>query len=154
MKRTILRLANSFLNLFNAKIYFDGSSPLNMSSAIQRICTHDIPIKSIIDIGASNCKWSIDTMEFFPNASYLSIEPLYERKDALEKLKKKYNTFDYVLCVAGAEDNQEILLNVSDDLDGSTVNGIGGEKRKLSGKWICFSVEVILNYLHIPNINN
>ena len=131
MKRTILKLANSFLKPFGAKIVRRGSGAFDMSSAVQRIREHDIPIKSILDIGASNGKWSIHTMDVFPSASYLAIEPLHERKDALENLKKRYSNFDYVLCVAGDTDDQEVTLNVSDDLDGSTVDGTGGELRKV-----------------------
>lgn len=136
MKRTVLKLVNSFLKLFGAKIVRSGSEIFDMSSAVERIYEHNIPIKSIIDIGASNGKWSIDTMKVFPSAYYFAIEPLYERKAALENLKKKYNNFDYVICVAGDTDDQEVTLNVSDDLDGSTVDGTGGEIRKVSAKTI------------------
>ncbi len=136
MKRAILNLTNSFLRPFGAKIVRRQSDAFDMPSAVQRISEHDIPIKSVIDIGASNGKWSMGTMKIFPRASYLAIEPLTEREDALKKLKEKYNNFDYVLCVAGDRDGQQVMLNVSDDLDGSTVDATGGKIRRVPVKTI------------------
>ncbi len=136
IKRTILKLVNSFLKPFGAKIIKSEYGSFDMASAVQRICEHDIPIKCILDIGASNGRWSIDTMDVFPDASYLAIEPLHEQKCALERLKKRCDNFDYVLCVAGDTDNQVVMLNVSDDLDGSAVDGTGGEPRKVTVKTI------------------
>jgi FkbM family methyltransferase len=121
--------------LFGVKIVRAKSdtsdTTFDMSSAIQRIAEHDIPIRSIIDIGASDGKWSVNTMKTFPRAAFLAIEPLYERQDALETLKKKHDNFDYVLCVAGDKDGEQVTLNVSDDLDGSTVDGTGGKPRRV-----------------------
>ena len=85
-----------------------------MASAIQRITKHDIAINSIIDIGASNGKWSVEMMKIFPEAFFLAVESLIERKRELEKVKDTYSNFDYILCVAGEKDGQEVTLAVSD----------------------------------------
>lgn len=107
------------------------SNTFDMSSAVQRIPTHNISVNSIIDIGASNGKWSMDTLKVFPVASYLAIEPLSEREEALEKLKIKHDNFDFALCVAGDADGQHVMLNVADDLDGSSVDATGKNIRKV-----------------------
>ncbi|MFH0959246.1 MAG: FkbM family methyltransferase [Pseudomonadota bacterium] len=145
MKRAILNLTNSFLSPFGAKIVRKGSDAVDMSSAVQRISEHDISINSVIDIGASNGKWSMGAMKIFPRASYLAIEPLTEREDALKKLKEKYNNFDYVLCVAGDTDGQQVMLNVADDLDGSTIDGTGGKIRRVPVK----TVDVIVSEMRL-----
>jgi len=131
MKKAILQLTNSFLKPFGAQIVGTKSGAFDMSSAVQRIREHDIPIKSIVDIGASDGRWSKDTMRTFPKASYLAIDPLHEREAALKALKQKHNNFDYVLCVAGDIDGQQATLNVPDDLDGSTVDATEGKPRKV-----------------------
>lgn len=136
MKKAVFNLTNIFLKPFGAKIVKRGSDAFDMSSAIQRVSGHGIPVKSVIDIGASNGKWSAGTMKNFPDASYLAIEPLIEREDELKKLKEKHNNFDYILCVAGDKDGQQVALNVSDDLDGSTVDATGGKIRKVLVKTI------------------
>lgn len=131
MRKVILKLANSFLSPLGAKIIRKTADEFDMSSAVQRIAEHGIPLKSVIDIGASNGKWSLETMKVFPRASYLAIEPLREREIALQDIRQNHSNFDYVLCVAGAVDGERATLNVADDLDGSTVNATGGEPREV-----------------------
>lgn len=131
MKKAILELVNSCLSPLGAKIIRKTADEFGMSSAVQRIAGHGIPLKSVIDIGASNGKWSLETMQVFPRASYLAIEPLREREVALQSIKQKHSNFDYVLCVAGNVEGERVTLNVSDDLDGSTVNATGGEPREV-----------------------
>jgi FkbM family methyltransferase len=136
MKAKMLKAANTLLGMFDAKIVKKKVNDLNISSAIERLYNHGILIDSIVDIGASNGTWSVDAMNYFPNASYLAIEPLHERKFGLEDLYKTYPNFDYILCAAGEKDNQEIQLSVSKDLNGSTVDGSVGVPRTVSVKTI------------------
>lgn len=135
MKKYILKSVNLILAPLGARLVKANPEIMDvtfaMSAAIQRITGHGIPIQSIIDIGASNGTWSTKTMHIFPNVSYLAIEPLFERQAALERVKQKHDNFDYVLCVAGDKDGGEVTLNVSADLDGSTVDGAGGKPRKV-----------------------
>ena len=124
MKKHILNVVNSLLKPFGAEIVkSDVNSNLSMSSMIQRLVQRSVPIQTVIDIGASNGKWSTACMKHFPNASYLAIEPLKERQEALETSKLRFTNFDYALCVAGKVDGDEVDLNVTADLDGSTVEG-------------------------------
>jgi FkbM family methyltransferase len=62
-------------------------------------------------------------MKHLPNASFLAVEPLEEHCHTLEELKNEHCNFDFALCVAGSDDNVEVVLNVTEDLDGSTVDG-------------------------------
>lgn len=136
MKKSILKLANSILKSFGAEIVKNISNDILMSSAMQRIVLQGFEIKNIIDIGASNGKWSVSAMNFFPDAYFTAIEPLTERKSSLEKLKREHVNFDFELCVAGESNAGQITLNVSEDMDGSTVDGIGGEPRQVPIKTI------------------
>ncbi len=136
MKRTILRIVDSLLRPLGVKIVRSAQDDFEMSAAIQRIRDHNIAIESVIDIGASDGTWSVGAMKFFPDASFVAIEPLRERELALEYLKRKNMNFDYVLCVAGDSNTNEVMLNVSDDLDGSTVDGTGGNLRLVPAKTI------------------
>jgi FkbM family methyltransferase len=140
MRSHIVQIANLLLTPFGARIVstksYDSHVTFVMSSAIQRIAEHKIPIRSIIDIGASDGKWSVSTMKTFPKASFLAIEPLHERQDALEKLKQQHDNFDYVLCAAGDKDGEQVTLEVTDDLDGSTVDGTCGKPRAVPIKTV------------------
>lgn len=130
MKRNIVRVINSILKILGICIV-KSDSDFQMSSALKRICDHKIKINSVIDIGASNGKWSQDAMKVFPYAKFMAIEPLEERKKALQKMKVKSKKFIYEMCVAGANNNTEVNLAVTEDLDGSTINGVSGLNRKM-----------------------
>lgn len=132
----VLRVVNRFLKFLGAKIVRTTIDEFHMSAAIQRVKAHGFPINCIIDIGASNGNWTLKAMEHFPEASFLAIEPLREREPALNSLRRGTPNFDYELCVAGGVDRQEITLNISNDLDGSTVNGTGGTPRQVPSKTI------------------
>jgi len=127
MKMYMVKAVNSVLAPMGAKLVggsTKGGSPvLDMDSMAQRLSHRNVPIKSVFDIGASDGKWSIACMKHFNNASYLAVEPLEERGNALEIKKGKFENFDYALCVAGDVDGEEVRLNVTEDLDGTTVEG-------------------------------
>jgi len=136
MKRAILETINLLLSQFGVKIISNYQDQFSMSFALNRIIDHSIEVQNIIDIGASNGKWSLNALEFFPLTQFQAIEPLEERETALKILKKNHKNFDYELCVAGNSDVEQVLLNVAEDLDGSTVGGRGGRQRYVKQKTI------------------
>ena len=136
MKRALLKTINLLLSKFGVKIVNNSQDKFSMSSGLQRIVDHGVEVKSIIDIGASDGKWSMNAMPFFPDAQFHAIEPLEEREKALQYLKQKHKRFGYELCVAGNTNNEKVLLNVAKDLDGSTVGGRGGAHRYVKQKTI------------------
>ena len=127
MKKHILKVVNGLLQPLGAKLVRRSTtyqkSELNMESMLDRLAQRNVPIQSVIDIGASDGQWSIACMKYLPKAVYLAVEPLEERKTALEAKKCKFTNFDYALCVAGDVDGDEVNLNVTEDLDGTTVEG-------------------------------
>lgn len=127
MKKYALSIANKLLRPFSLKLDQRIVNPENnkfkMDSMIDRFVQRGLPVQVVVDIGASDGKWSIASMKHLPNASFLAIEPLKERKDKLLTTKRRLNNFDYALCVAGDIDGEKVQLNVTEDLDGSTVEG-------------------------------
>jgi FkbM family methyltransferase len=141
-----IRIINSFLKPVGAKLVSSGADSFDMYSAIKRINDHGIKINNVIDIGASNGIWSRNAFKFFPKASFVAIEPLKEREKALQNLKQTCQNFDYELCVAGEKNGGYTTLNIADDLDGSTVNGSGGEARKVPVK----TIDAIVSERNLP----
>ncbi|MBS0208554.1 MAG: FkbM family methyltransferase [Planctomycetes bacterium] len=138
MKKQIVNAINRLLRPIGVEIIRHGANvaaaPIGtnfqMSSLLQRLAQRGTPIRNVIDIGSSDGKWSLECMQHLPDASYLAIEPLEERLAALENNKRRFANFDYAICVAGDVDGQEVTLNVTADLDGSTVDGQNpGSKR-------------------------
>jgi FkbM family methyltransferase len=135
MRRRIAQAINVLLTPLGARVvraHTDTSlAPFDMPAAVRRIAGHGLPVRSVIDIGASDGAWSLDAMKSFPQASFLAVEPLQERQGALERLRLRHPNFAYALCVAGDTDGAQVTLDVSGDLDGSTVNGRGGRPRSV-----------------------
>jgi FkbM family methyltransferase len=128
MKRELLGIANAALRPLGVQIYKQG---MDMESILKRTAPKAADVRTVIDIGASNGRWSKAALPFFPQARFIAIDPLKEREASLQKLKAREPRFDYVLAVAGEKDNETVELAVGDDLDGSTVGGGKGAIRKV-----------------------
>lgn len=131
LKKFIAKQINRALNPFGAKIIpLDPRTDFEMDAMLHRLSGRKIEISTIVDIGASDGKWSVSCMQHFPATDYLAIEPLKEREPALISNKAKFSNFDYALCVAGDADFDKVNLEISADLDGSTVTaGSSGNSR-------------------------
>ena len=135
ISRTV-RMINLILRPVGAKIISRRADDFDMYLTIKRIHDHGIRVDNVIDIGGSNGIWSINAMKLFPSATFVVIEPLVEREEALYNLAQKFPNFSFELCAAGETDGDEAMLNIANDLDGSTVNGWGGESRQVPVKTI------------------
>ncbi|MGI9461987.1 MAG: FkbM family methyltransferase [Alphaproteobacteria bacterium] len=63
-----------------------------------------IPIKTVIDIGASDGSWSKWVMRFYPKAKYKLIEANPVHLPALKKFCQIHKNTEYVLAAAGSRD--------------------------------------------------
>jgi FkbM family methyltransferase len=122
MKKVLLKAANALLRPVGAQIYREG---MDMESVLKRLANRSGEIQTVVDIGASDGRWSDMSMKLFPRARFIGVDPLAEREPELKRLKERRPRFDYILCVAGESDNDTVDLAVTDDLDGSTVGGAG-----------------------------
>jgi FkbM family methyltransferase len=97
--------------------------------ALSRLVRHGFEIRSIIDLGASDGKWSRMAVSFFPEARILGIEPLTEREPDLRAMRSEYKTFSYNICAAGNQDQGMAVLNVTPELDGSYIGAGPGARQ-------------------------
>ncbi len=95
-----------------------------MADGLARAKSHNFEVATIIDVGASDGKWSRQAMQEFPAARALAFEPLAERESALKDMRAKNGNFDFVLAAAG-DRIDSIRLKVADDLDGSSIDDTG-----------------------------
>lgn len=128
MKRKLVKVANTMLTPLGAEIYRSG---ITMDAVLRQISRGDHRIASIIDLGAARGLWSRMALEMFPHAQVIGIDPLKERQPFLDALKSSHKRYDYVLAVAGETDGGTAELAVTDDLDGSKVDGGEGELRQV-----------------------
>lgn len=103
---------------------------LTLPAALARLRRHGFPVASVIDVGASNGRWSRKVLNYFPEAQFLLVDPLEERRVELERFKAEYANVDFALTAAGDREG-EISFYVSSDLDGSGVAEGAGTLRSV-----------------------
>lgn len=74
---------------------------LSFRAALKRCKGRGVQVRSIIDVGASDGRWSLMARESFPHAFCLLIEAQEEHKKALDRVKSRASRFDYVIAAAG-----------------------------------------------------
>jgi FkbM family methyltransferase len=78
----------------------------SMQSALERCVERGLEINTVIDVGASDGRWSRACMKSLPDANYLLIEAQSIHKDGLDLFKREFTKGDYVLAAAGSSDGK------------------------------------------------
>lgn len=100
-----------------------------MFACLNNLKKLDVEVKSIIDVGAAAGEWSLLAEKVFPNANFLLLEPLEERKRQLELLVEQHPNFRFLPFAAG-EAQGSVEFNITDDLDGSGIaEGVSNIKK-------------------------
>src|SRR5437016_9445566 len=89
-----------------------AQNPLSLENALARCRHRGHPLRTIIDVGASDGSWSATAKQFYPQAHCHLIEaqPLHE--PALRQLAAARADFTYALAAA-SEDRKSTRLNSS-----------------------------------------
>ncbi len=96
-------------------------NPFTMRAALKRSFERGLDVQTVIDVGASDGRWSRDCMSFFPNANYLLVEAQEGHTKALENFKKEFANVDFVLAAAGLKsgtiyfDDSDLFGGVASD---------------------------------------
>lgn len=98
------------------------SSEFTMQKALGRLANHAIDINTVIDVGASDGRWSKECMSFFPNAHYLLVEAQSDHLEGLKEFQREHKNSSFVLAAAGKE-NGTIYFDNS-----ALFGGIASEK--------------------------
>ena len=85
----------------------------NLAGAFQRLQSRQIPLETVIDIGASNGCWTEAVLPFFPKAHYLCVEAQSAHEPALRQFVAKHASVEYLISAAGAEEGR-IYFDASD----------------------------------------
>lgn len=109
IRKTIQSILNKFGYQFNKigslpvrEVPIGGNASFTMSQALQRCQQRNIAVKTVIDVGASDGRWSVDCLQYYPNAHYLLIEAQKEHQIGLDNFKNISTKADYVIAAAGS----------------------------------------------------
>jgi FkbM family methyltransferase len=111
------RYVNNVLEIFGLRLMRTNAPVRNFGLFFKHLKSLDFDIRTVIDVGIAFGTPPI--YRAFPRARYFLIEPVAECRPVLEKLKQSLNA-EYFLVAAGAE-NRDVMLNVHDDISGSSL---------------------------------
>jgi FkbM family methyltransferase len=86
-------------------------------AALDRLKSREFDIKTVIDVGASDGRWTKRMIRRFPNARYLCVEAASIHELALRDLSARQPNIEYVIAAAGSEEGK-IYFESSDPLGG------------------------------------
>lgn len=86
---------------------------LSMQSAIARCKSRGVEVATVIDVGASDGRWSKDCKTIYTSANYLLVEAQQGHKAALEAYSNAEEGVDYILAAAGKKAGK-IYFDASD----------------------------------------
>lgn len=95
-------------------------SGLTMLDALSRCKERGVRVKSVIDIGASDGRWSLECSKIFPAAQYLLVEAQSDHEIGLKKNLVNRANFSYTISAAGDERKTAYFNN--DSLFGGTAH--------------------------------
>ncbi len=106
----IRKLVKRVFSFFGYRLTKIGSEPprnaFTLNRALGRAALRQPMIGTVIDVGASDGRWSKNCMNFYPDSEYLLVEAQEAHKEGLETLGKANPKANYVLAVAGEEDGE------------------------------------------------
>lgn len=85
----------------------------SMIGALKRCKSREIKINTVIDVGASDGRWSKKCMNFFPDARYLMFDALNTHEDNLTKFCAINNNAEFILAAAGDREGTTYFNNSS-----------------------------------------
>lgn len=118
-----VRLVNRLLKRFD--LHISHSSDLSLEAAFERLARRPVEVNTIIDIGASDGRWSARVHRYYPDAFYFLVDanPVYEKP--LDAFKRLYRKSDYLLAAAGNAEGSAQLY-AADPLGGVVLQGVEG----------------------------
>lgn len=81
--------------------YVAVENKFTMPKAIERVAQRNIEINTVIDVGASDGRWSESCIMHYPQANYLLIEAQQAHEKGLQAFKALYANANYVIAAAG-----------------------------------------------------
>jgi FkbM family methyltransferase len=112
------RFVNRLLNRFGLQI--SRYSDTSIQAAFERLARRPVPVNTVIDIGASDGRWSEKIFRYYPDAFYLLIDANAVYEPALQQFRHRYPYSDYVLAAAGDAEGF-VHFYVSDALGGVAI---------------------------------
>lgn len=117
LERVIGRGANALLRKFGYEVVRHREA-VSQHAAFTRLKAKRLLLQTVIDVGASDGRWTKEVLEFYPDARYLLVEANDLHRPQLEAFAQQHPNVDYVVGVAGSSEGQ-IFFDRSDPFGGT-----------------------------------
>jgi len=116
IKEFVKNRINPVLRRFGGAIV-PAHEETSLQPALGRIKSRGLNVETVIDVGASDGRWSEVVMNYYPQAKYFLVEAQDVHLEKLRSFKEKNKNVDFVLAAAGAEAG-EVYFDASDPFGG------------------------------------
>jgi FkbM family methyltransferase len=120
LKHTLAATANRLLAPLGLHVQRAGES-LSLAAAFARLAAHHIPVATVVDVGASDGRWSEAVRRYYPHAGYLLLEANSVHEPALQQYSAARPGTRYVLAVIGDREG-ELYFDRRDPFGGVAVH--------------------------------
>lgn len=111
---------------------FARRDPTLSHDALARIAKRGLEINSVIDVGASDGRWSRMAEKFWPRARFHLIEAFEHWRPKLAALAARNSRYSYSLAAAGARDGGSVPFTNSKT---DPLGGVAGPAATLESHW-------------------
>lgn len=101
------------------KTFGEDWDKISLEGSLSRIKRRKTPINTVIDVGASDGRWTEICYHYFPSANYFLIEAQTPHEKKLKILQKKIKNMQYIIAAASDTpgminfDNSELLGGIA-----------------------------------------
>lgn len=117
IRRALANLMNTALSPLGIAVQNVSRNRAVMDLALRRVVRRTHDIRTVIDIGASDGRWSADFMGYLPGANYLLVEAQPTHNERLASFCQTNRNAQFVLAAAGARQGA-IFFDASDPFGG------------------------------------
>lgn len=113
--RIIKELINKVINRIGFNI-----NDLSLDKTLARCSKRNPHVATVIDVGASDGRWSLTALKHFPQASFMLVEAQLAHEQSLRKVKAVQSSFDYLISAVG--DTEGMIYFDAGDLFGGVAS--------------------------------
>ncbi len=117
IRTTFARSINAVLGKVGYRIVRASPAPDSIEAAFSRFSVRPVPINTVIDVGASDGRWSEIIHPFYPDAFYFLVEANPYHEPGLKRYQQQNSLVEYVLAAAGNSEG-EIFFDSKDPFSG------------------------------------
>ncbi|MDT0556024.1 FkbM family methyltransferase [Patiriisocius hiemis] len=130
------------------KSFHDKRNHFSTHEALRRSHKRNLIINTVIDVGASDGRWSKDCMNYYPKAAYFLVEAQNDHLEGLKHFEASHKNVSFILAAAGKENGTVYFNNA--ELFGGVASETPFDTNSIEVPVVSLDSEVAKRNLHPP----